>query len=354
MGTGPGASTGSHGGGEIVNRELAYKVANAVLYEGYMLYPYRPSAIKNRQRWCFGILYPPDYFEVRSGTERSRMQTECLLEATGDGHVAIELRFLQLMARQVFQVVDHHGEPTRSLSVDGQWIESWDEGIERSVEREIVLGADWQNFAFNFSASTTTESLCDRTGRVIGSLVRTQEEISGKVSVTSKQIQDHLWKLSVDVWNESLTSADGSNRTTSMLSSLLSAHTILTAKSGKFLSLLDPPENLKGAANSCVNVGNFPVLVGTEGERDTMLCSPIVLYDYPQIASQSAGDFYDATEIDEMLTLRVMTLTEDEKQEMRLADGRARALLERTELNAREQLVRTHGIMRSVRPRSHR
>ena len=46
-----------------MNRELAMKVANAVLYEGYMLYPYRPSAIKNRQRWSFGILYPPAYEE---------------------------------------------------------------------------------------------------------------------------------------------------------------------------------------------------------------------------------------------------------------------------------------------------
>src|SRR5215469_9619865 len=159
MGAGPGAPAGSHSGGEIVNRELAYKVANAVLYEGYILYPYRPSAIKNRQRWSFGILYPPDYSEVRSGTERSRMQTECLLEATGSARVAIELRFLHLMAKQVFQVVHPHSEPAPSLSVDGQWIESWDEGVERSVEREIVLGADSDNFAFNFSGSTTTESL---------------------------------------------------------------------------------------------------------------------------------------------------------------------------------------------------
>jgi hypothetical protein len=353
MGTGPGAPAGSHSGGEIVNRELAYKVANAVLYEGYMLYPYRPSALKNRQRWSFGILYPPDYFEVRGGTERSRMKTECLLESVGNPGLTIELRFLHLMARQVFQVVDHHSEPTHSLSLDGQLIESWDEGVERSAEFEVKVGADTQGFEFNFSASAMTESLCDRTGRLMGSLVRKQEEISGRLLASSKQIQEHLWKLSVDVSNESK-AADPSNRATSMRGSLLSAHTILTAKNGSFLSLLDPPENLKGEANACVNVGNFPVLVGTEGERDTMLCSPIVLYDYPQIACESAGDFFDAAEIDEMLTLRLMTLTEDEKQEMRLADDRARTLLERTERNAREQLVRTHGIMRSVRPASNR
>ena len=102
--------------------------------------------------------------------------------------------------------------------------------------------------------------------------------------------------------------------------------------------------------SECKNVGNFPVLVGDQGERDMMLCSPIVLYDYPQIAPESAGDFYDATEMDEMLTLRVMTLTEDEKSEMRRADDRARGLLQRTEESAREQLARTHGAIRSMRP----
>lgn len=83
-----------------------------------------------------------------------------------------------------------------------------------------------------------------------------------------------------------------------------------------------------------------------------LFCSPILLYDYPQIAPESSGDFYDATEIDEMLTLRVMTLTDEEKQEMRLADDRVRAILDRTEATAREQLMRTHGTLRNLRPAS--
>ena len=119
---------------------------------------------------------------------------------------------------------------------------------------------------------------------------------------------------------------------------------------GEFVSLLDPPEGLGEFVSECKNVGNFPVLVGEQGERDMMLCSPIVLYDYPQVAPESAGDFYDATEMDEMLTLRVMTLTDDEKSEMRSADDHVRNLLERTEKSAREQLARTHGAIRSMRP----
>jgi hypothetical protein len=135
-----------------------------------------------------------------------------------------------------------------------------------------------------------------------------------------------------------------------MLRSLLSSHTILTATRGAFVSLLDPPECLIEAARGCNNVANFPVLVGEPDEHDMMLCSPIVLYDYPRIAPESAGDFFDGTEMDEMLTLRVMTLSDNEKDEMRGGDDRVRTLLQRTEQNAHEQLMRTHGTIRSMRP----
>jgi hydrogenase maturation protease len=92
-----------------------------------------------------------------------------------------------------------------------------------------------------------------------------------------------------------------------------SAHLVLSTKQGEFVSLLDPTEEFRPYVIGCKNIGNFPVLLGNSGEHDTMLCSPIILYDYPQIAPESAGDFYDATEMDEMLTLRLMTLTDEEK-----------------------------------------
>lgn len=337
-----------------MNRELAQKVANAVLYEGYMLYPYRPSAIKNRQRWTFGILYPPEYSEVRSGTERSRMHTECLIKTAGPASVTVELRFLHLMARQVYQLGKERAEPVASLWVNGQPLESWDEGMERSLPLEIELPAASRVFAFEFEGRSETESVRDESGREIGSISRTQARLRGKVVATSEKIREDLEKLTVDVVNESAYSGDASDRNPALLSSLLSTHLILTAGTSEFVSLLDPPDQLWKDVSGCQNVGNFPVLVGNEGERDMLLCSSILLYDYPQIASESAGDFYDATEIDEMLTLRLVTLTDQEKAEMRSADVRVRDLLERTERGAREHLARTHGIMRpprSARPK---
>lgn len=335
-----------------MNRELAEKVANAVLYEGYMLYPYRPSAIKNRQRWTFGILYPPEYSEIRTGTERSRMHTECLIETGSRASVTVELRFLHLVARQVYRVGDEHNEPVASLWVDGRRIESWDEGVERSVSLEIEIAPESRTFGFNFEGRSDTEFVRDASDREIGTMLRTQAVVRGKVLTASEKIREGLWKLTIDVVNESAFSGDRSDRNAALLSSLLSAHSILTARNGEFVSLLDPPEPLSEEAGACVNVGNFPVLVGNEGERDMLLCSAILLYDYPQIAPESAGDFYDATEIDEMLTLRVMTLTDQEKAEMGGADDRARDLLERTERCAREQLAKTHGVVRNLRSAS--
>ena len=82
--------------------------------------------------------------------------------------------------------------------------------------------------------------------------------------------------------------------------------------------------------------------------RDTMLSSPIILYDYPQIAPESAGDLFDGAEIDEILTLRIMTMTDEEKREMRSVDDHARRILERTEMLPGDHLLKMHGMMRAV------
>jgi len=342
-----------------MNRERAMEVANAVLYEGYILYPYRPSAIKNRQRWTFGILYPPSYQEVVTGTERAQMHSECLLKVTGETTLQIQLRFLHLLYREIARQAEDLLDAVPSLMMDGKLIESRDEGIERSLEFEV--GPVWRKesrdgtpeihqFPFSFPGSNEREELKDAGGNVVGEVRRTQRAIHGTVSVVTAKLQPDLVKLTIDVTNESALPGDPGDRNSALLNSLLSAHTILSVAGGEFVSLLDPPEELRGSVAQCKNIGNFPVLAGNEGECDMMLCSPIVLYDYPQIAPESAGDFFDGTEMDEMLTLRVMTLSEDERDQMRAGNDHVRSLLQRTEASAREQLARTHGTIRSMRP----
>lgn len=334
-----------------MNREAAIKVANAVLYEGYMLYPYRHSAMKNRQRWTFGILYPPQYDEVGSGTERCVMHSECLLQVRGDSKLEIQLRFLHLLSREV-RVIDGERQ-SEPLLIDDQLIESRDEGVERSVDLEVQsLEGSHAEFRFSFPHSCTTEAPArkDDQRRIV---IRTQHEITGSVSLRSEAVGTDLLKLSLDVTNTTpLPLEEECDRNAALLRSMLSAHLILAAYEAEFVSLLDPPNELREEAGTCRNVGNFPVLVGAQdkNERDMLLCSPIILYDYPQVAPESAGDFFDATEMDEMLTLRVMTLTESEKNEVRLAGDQVRQLLDRTEQSTREQLARTHGTIRYLGP----
>jgi hydrogenase maturation protease len=95
----------------------------------------------------------------------------------------------------------------------------------------------------------------------------------------------------------------------------------------------------------------WPVLAGERGCHDVMLASPIILYDYPEIAGESPGDLFDGAEIDEILTLRIMTLSDAEKAEIRSTDDRTRQLLERTDALTPEDLMKLHGVVRSVRAR---
>ena len=101
-----------------------------------------------------------------------------------------------------------------------------------------------------------------------------------------------------------------------------------------------------GQHDSKYNEGAWPVLVGEPDSRSTMLCSPIILEDHPRIAPESPGDLFDGGEIDQLLILNILSLTDEEKAEMRATDPRAREILERTEALTPEELMRLHGTIR--------
>lgn len=219
-----------------------------------------------------------------------------------------------------------------------------------ATESLLDLGA-WEELVRDNPILAELEPLRDPTGAVVGVIVREQQAIEGAVELVAERAGDRLFKIMVRVLNLTpLELEDQKSRDKALMRSFASTHTILGVRAGQFVSLLDPPEQWREIAAGCRNVGGWPVLVGEIGERDTMLASPIILYDYPQIAPESPGDLFDGTEIDEILTLRIMTMTEDEKREMAAVDECARVLLDRTEALAREQLMGLHGTMRSLRP----
>jgi hypothetical protein len=203
---------------------------------------------------------------------------------------------------------------------------------------------------FSFPAEKQFEYLRDGYGQIAGVIVREREAVCGAIEVSSECVEDGIFKVTVLIRNTTpFECAKDSSRDAALLSSMVSTHTILGVQHGRFISLLAPPVQLSELAATCKNVGTWPVLVGEEGQCDTVLSSPIILYDYPQIAPESGGDLFDSTEIDEILSLRIMTLTDDEKREMSQSDERARQMLERTESMPIEQLMKLHGVLRGLR-----
>jgi hypothetical protein len=325
-----------------MNTKSSDAIAKAVLYEGYMLYPYRPSSVKNRQRFNFGVLYPRSYSEAQAGTDAWSNQTECLVEGSLLSAIEIKVRFLKLVTRAT--------EPSLSKGQD-QPGASWQEAIECEVTVPIsTLGTLLTRpvtWAFDFPARREVESLPDGRG---GQIVRTQGPLRGWVRITAELVRNEVFKITVLVENLAAITSCEEARDQALMRSLVSAHTVLGVTDGRFVSLIDPPEDLLELAQSCRNMGVWPVLVGAEGDRDTMLSSPIIMYDYPQIAPESPGDLFDGTEIDEILALRIMTMTDAEKHEMRHSDDRARKMLERTEALPMEHLMKLHGTLRELRP----
>jgi hydrogenase maturation protease len=332
-----------------MNLTLVEKIAEAVLYEGYILYPYRASAVKNRQRWNFGALCPQSYSVVQKGTEAWVMQTECLIDSRHGAALEVKVRFLQLMSREVR---DAGGQLLPSLQINGQLFVTWEEAVEREVCVPLInlRQAVSAHLPFKFPASRQVELLRDESsGDLVGQIVRKKEAIEGLVEITATKLDDELIRLNVNVKNlTELDHAEEKSRDEALMRSFVSTHTILGLLEGQFVSLLDPPAPWRLEAAKCTNVGTYPVLAGEEGSLDCMLSSPIILYDYPQIAPESAGALFDGTEIDEILTLRIMTLTDEEKREMAGSDERARQILERTETLPQEHLLKMHGVMRSV------
>jgi hypothetical protein len=188
-------------------------------------------------------------------------------------------------------------------------------------------------------------------GRTVGARWRAWQGIHGAVEVAAAPVDEDCWRLTAVITNTTPfpgKEARTASRDAALRRSMISTHTILRVAGGEFISLLETPERYAQAARTCENVGTWPVLAGEPGDRHILLSSPIILYDYPQVSPESPGNLFDATEIDELLTLSVLTLTDEEKQEMREGDPRGREILERTESLTQEQIMALHGTIRSM------
>ncbi|MFF7309019.1 hypothetical protein [Streptomyces sp. NPDC008137] len=336
-------------------------VADAVLYEGYLLYPYRRSSAKNRVRWQFGVLFPRDWVEsdgpvvpgVSGSADSWYQQTECLLRIRrpGDASVRVRIRYLQTQRKQV---EDSGRHPVASLRTDDGTVHlTFDEAVPR--ECEVVVPLDellgtGRTVPVGAAAGLDVEPLPAGAGRV----VRHRDEVRADTTVTAERLTDDLCRLRVRTANTGTAPEGRAARDEALRRALIATHTLIGGDGVEFVSLIDPPAELAAPARACRNEFTFPVLAGEAGDAEgtghLLLSAPIILPDHPQVAPESPGDLHDAAEIDEILTLRTMLLTDEEKREARATDPRAAAILDRVDTMPQEVFERLHGAVRSLAP----
>ena len=334
-----------------MNLTAVRSIADAVLYEGYILYPYRASSQKNQSRWQWGVVMAPGY-AAADPSETSSTQAECVLEHTGQPVVQVILRFLQVQRR------------TTEGSGPGR---AWDEAVEREIEvtaDTAALLGDGVVEEFAVAGGEDREPL-DKPDGPHGEpdgphgadprpryAVRRREPLAGAVSVRAIPVHGpwRAVRLQVRVENRTMVSPVPPRREDALPSALIAAHTVISVSGGEFISMTDPPIWAQPAVAECQNEGGWPVLADPGGGRQVVLSSPIILYDHPELAAESPGELYDGTEIDEILTLRTLALSDAEKAEARATDPRAAALLDRVESMDAESMARLHGTIRSPRP----
>ncbi|WP_156688550.1 hypothetical protein [Mycobacterium sp. Marseille-P9652] len=315
------------------NWDRARTVADAVLYEGYLLYPYRGTSSKNQSRWQFGVLGPPGAVDAGLGEEDS-IAADVLVD--GGKSLTLVVRFLQLQHRRAERALPGGGfEPVDELTTPtGSWL-TWDE----AVECEIPLGPlafDSHTLPVNAAAATEVEPVDG------GRLVRERREVRGVLTVTVEP-DGELRRVSVRLAN---TGGPARDKDDAIARSFIGAHLIAEVVGGQFVSLLEPPPEAAGAVSRCHRHRCFPVLAGPPGARDLLLVSPIILYDHPEVAEQSSTAMYDCTEIDELLALRVMTMTDEEKAQARATDARAARIIDECDAMSPDDLARLHGVLR--------
>ncbi|MDQ2814971.1 MAG: hypothetical protein M3Z75_24740 [Actinomycetota bacterium] len=333
------------------------RIADAVLYEGYILYPYRASAQKNRSRWQWGVIMGPGY-AAADPSERDFTQAEVVFEHSGQPAIQLILRFLQVQRRS-----------TEASGPDAQAAaQTWDEAVERelefAVDRDALLGAGYTQ-DFEVAGGEDREPLTADGGPVRGAddgpdagpqaagyAIRRRAPLAGRVSVRAFPLEGPWQAVRLQVRVQNRTAADPApaRREEALPTALVAVHVIMTVTGGEFISMIDPPEWAKTAVAECENVGGWPVLADPDGGRDIMLSSPIILYDHPEVAPESPGELYDGLEIDEILTLRTLALSDDEKRQARATDARAAALIDRVEAMDAGDIVKLHGAVRAPRP----
>jgi hypothetical protein len=327
----------------------AERLADAVMYEGYILYPYRASAMKNRFRWQFGVIAPRSLSDTNGG-DSWYVQTECLVEPADTTLLTVKARCLHLQRRQVEVHTEAHWRPCERVIANGREFLTWDEAVPGAVASPPLsvdaLCRHEHAVAFDLPGAIERETVDAAAAESPVRITRRRWSVAAVVRIRAEYIAGVV-KIRVRVENRTVADSQASGRAVALRHSLLGCHLLLHVDNGQFVPMLDPPPHAEAAARSCVSERAWPVLVGPPGRRDVTLASPIILPDYPAIAPETPHAFFDATEIDELLALRVMTMTDQERSEAAATDRHAGAIIDSVERHTANSFAELHGAVRS-------
>src|SRR5579862_304951 len=261
---------------KLKDQAVLTEIINTLLYEGYSLFPYHRSSVKNQKPAPFGVIYPRAY-HAYNPQAAAEIQSQCIVLGKESFSVHITVCFLHLARTNT---------------------SGW-QTVERRIETDDAIAPELliksEKVPFYFDAENVNEML----------------PIGGEVIVKTEAVEDidNAFKISVNVYNtSSLINAKNVSRDEALCQSFLSSHIILTATNGEFISVQDPPDGFSLEIQRCENKGTWPILID-EANR-TILCSPIIVYDHPKIHPQSKTDLFDSTEIEEALMLHFAAMSD--------------------------------------------
>ncbi|MGZ4248965.1 MAG: hypothetical protein ACXVUE_11740 [Solirubrobacteraceae bacterium] len=267
------------------------QLVDSLLWEGYALYPYTPTATKNATPTPFGIVYPPVYAETLASTY-DHLELRCVLEAPPDAILSAEVRF---------------------LAADGE--------RHQAQERRVKLSGAMVG-ALAQAAAVKQASVSPGSGA---------PPLAVALSLTVESLPDGLREVVFGVDNRTLVSS-GLDRAGALGRSLISTHPIVRITGGRFVSPLERP---------CRSVNTFPVLA--THTDDVVIGAAIVLPDHPEIAPESRGGLFDSTEIEEALLLHVHALSDAERAEIERQDPAGREMVARAAAATPEEIIALHG-----------
>lgn len=304
-------------------------IADSILYEGYALFPYRATSLKNSNRCSIGELSPGD-----------RRLSEVPLKASLSAELFFRVGLLQPVMRAVTRA---HPSTRGPGSGDRPGLVSWCEARPHrlplgpiTIERLLAGGKTWSLSIASFGEQHVEG------GRAV---LRSAAELTVDLEIRLRRCDP-----SRDAFVLSCSLVNRSSECDGRLTTLHSPHVAAafdesSTSPGLFISITDAPADFGEVVESCEFDGAWPVLMGRTRDARRVLFSPVILYDYPAIAPESPCDLFDATENDELLLLSILALPDEERAAMRATDPRTAAILARAE-ELGEGLGRLHGAIR--------